>query len=315
MFEANELLYKISTAQSLASLNDILREFIAPYGYDQTVYHLVTDHPSLQLPAQTLIYEYVDEWRDLYVTKNLIKDDPVLKNLNNFRSAFYWSKLDSLDLADNEQYVMNKGREIGLYHGLSLPLYGPNGETAILSLASSDDTVDEHEHILFILNTIAYHVHHRFCQLTTDRLQQAQDIHAGASVKRGNLHKIDSISHFIQQLILPKNDREFIQQAFHVVKENYRDPNFKVEELANRLNMVTRTLQRRFNSISMLQITPRDLIREYRLEQSIIALIQGIHVDLVAYQVGFSPDQYGKYFKDKHGVTPRQYQQFHKIVA
>lgn len=80
-----------------------------------------------------------------------------------------------------------------------------------------------------------------------------------------------------------------------------------VEDLADHLNISSRTLNRKLTAL--LGLSANELIRNYRLKQATILLKQGLTISEVAYQVGFESSQYfAQCFKALYSATPTEYQ-------
>lgn len=105
-----------------------------------------------------------------------------------------------------------------------------------------------------------------------------------------------------------ERDQEFINELNQVMKENFSDPDFNVEQLAKKLYISAATLYRKIHSL--IGETPCVFIRSYRLKRAVQLLKKPLTlVTDVAYEVGFNSRTYfTKCFKDKFHLSPSGYQ-------
>jgi len=100
-----------------------------------------------------------------------------------------------------------------------------------------------------------------------------------------------------------KSDQEFLDNLVRVVKQNYTNPNFDVVSMAAELKISERQLQRKVKTFA--GYSPVQYLRQFRLEESLQYLREGVPVGEVAKAVGFSSHAYFTCcFKAKFGITP-----------
>ncbi|MGE5342563.1 MAG: two-component regulator propeller domain-containing protein [Candidatus Omnitrophota bacterium] len=102
-------------------------------------------------------------------------------------------------------------------------------------------------------------------------------------------------------------DHTFLKELRTIIEKNLADPEFNVEQLANKLYLSLSTLRRKLEALT--GETAGSLIRSYRLTRA-AQLLKGNfgNVTEVAFAVGFSDAAYfAKCFKDKFHQTPRDY--------
>ena len=103
-------------------------------------------------------------------------------------------------------------------------------------------------------------------------------------------------------------DLEFIEKVEIMTSKNYQQVSFSSIEFAALLAMSERQLQRKMKSL--INISPKEYIRVYRLNQAKKLLKQGMQVNRVADECGFSSHSYfASCFKAKFAMTAKQYQQ------
>lgn len=101
-------------------------------------------------------------------------------------------------------------------------------------------------------------------------------------------------------------EQKFIERFNQVLNEHFSEPNLKVGTIAQALHMTERQLSRKIKSL--LNSTPSSYLRNFRLEKASILLKQGKNIGEIAFSVGFSShSNFGRYFKAKYGVSPKEY--------
>jgi transcriptional regulator GlxA family with amidase domain len=100
-----------------------------------------------------------------------------------------------------------------------------------------------------------------------------------------------------------KSDQEFVDSLVRVVNQNYANPNFDVISMAAEMKISDRQLQRKVKALTGQ--SPVQHLREFRLEESLQHLRQGVAVGKAAKAVGFSSHAYFSCcFKVRFGTTP-----------
>lgn len=105
----------------------------------------------------------------------------------------------------------------------------------------------------------------------------------------------------------PSLDDKFLAKLEALVAEFYTDPALDIDQLADKLAMSDRQLQRKLKVL--LGTNPNNFIRQFRLKKARELLKGGSQIGIVAFDVGFSSQTYfGRCFKEAFGCTPKQYQ-------
>ncbi|QOD62344.1 response regulator [Polaribacter haliotis] len=102
-------------------------------------------------------------------------------------------------------------------------------------------------------------------------------------------------------------DEIFLENLNKIVNENLNDANFKVDSLAEKLNMSHSSLYRKCSNLTGLSLI--DYIRQMRLKKGAIILVKyGYNISEVAYMVGFNnPKYFSKSFKSQFGKSPKEF--------
>lgn len=99
----------------------------------------------------------------------------------------------------------------------------------------------------------------------------------------------------------------FIDKAEQVIVENLQNPDFKIADLLNQLNVSKTTLTRKLNA--EVGLNASGFIREVRLKNAQKLLLgKNFNIDEIATFVGFNYTSYFvKSFKEKYGLTPSEF--------
>jgi len=112
----------------------------------------------------------------------------------------------------------------------------------------------------------------------------------------------------LDKLDLPKQDIDFINRLKKVISENYANTQFLRPQIASKMAVSERQLQRKTKAL--IDENPMDMLREHRLDVACKKLADGYQIGLVSDECGFNSVSYfAKCFKQKHGMTPKKYQQ------
>ena len=109
---------------------------------------------------------------------------------------------------------------------------------------------------------------------------------------------------------LNPKEQEFLDKIQAVLEEHHGDHDFRVEQLAAAMAMSGRQLQRKLKAL--VDHSPAEYLRNFRLEMARKKLREGTQVGLVADAVGFSSQAYfASCFKAEFGLTPSEFQSRH----
>ncbi len=105
----------------------------------------------------------------------------------------------------------------------------------------------------------------------------------------------------------PKQEHAFVIQVKGILEKQHGDPSFSVEQFANEMAMSRKNLLRKTKTL--MNTSPSDLIRNFRLEQAarLLQHHEGAIAD-VAYQAGFNNLSYfSKVFRETYGQPPSHF--------
>ncbi|TQV89725.1 hybrid sensor histidine kinase/response regulator transcription factor [Aliikangiella coralliicola] len=135
----------------------------------------------------------------------------------------------------------------------------------------------------------------RFSETAFDSVDQQKGI--VKSVVEDESDVQDNVSH-MQQL--------FIEKLNGVLDTLYQEQSVSITEIADKMAMSDRQLQRKLKSI--LDLQPVAYLRRFRLEKSKALIAKGKSVQYTSVEVGFSSQSYfGVCFKAQFGLSPKAY--------
>ncbi|MGB0524501.1 MAG: ATP-binding protein [Flammeovirgaceae bacterium] len=103
-------------------------------------------------------------------------------------------------------------------------------------------------------------------------------------------------------------DERFLEQLYEVLETHAGEETFGTEQLAAHLGLSKRTLNRKLKA--MLDSSANKILQNFRLQRAKDLLQnQTLQVKEIGYMVGFASATYfNKCFRDKFGLTPKEYQ-------
>jgi len=135
--------HNIERISAAANANDAFEAFtksMNEFGYDRVAYTLCTDHPSLNLPKQHgLSTSYPADWMNHYVDNSFLKVDPIVKELLNKRTPFFWDEVIKKQDKDNPAFqLMMDAEDAGVGDGIGISFETPQSEITGIGLARSE---------------------------------------------------------------------------------------------------------------------------------------------------------------------------------
>jgi len=117
--------------------------------------------------------------------------------------------------------------------------------------------------------------------------------------------QIQMLSRTIEEKEVPKDDiNPLLDRLMEVIKENYKTPEFSLNDIAKEMGMSKSTLARRLKSLT--NKSPIEILAEYRFSLAKRLVENGdMPISEIAYSVGFNdPSYFSRRFKELYGVTP-----------
>lgn len=117
----------------------------------------------------------------------------------------------------------------------------------------------------------------------------------------------ESAYNYSEGQLIHQEDKAFMDSVVAIISENLEQENLRPEFIAEKLNMNTRNLYRRFKKISAL--SPNDFIKDYRFTYASKLLITtSLTIQEIIYKVGITNKSYFyREFLKKYNMTPKEY--------
>ncbi|MEM8523615.1 MAG: helix-turn-helix transcriptional regulator [Bacteroidota bacterium] len=124
----------------------------------------------------------------------------------------------------------------------------------------------------------------------------------------------ENLSLQLSQIKVTSKDDQFLKDLLEYVEAEIDNPDFDIEAMAGHVNMSRSQLYRKLKALT--DESPLTFIRNLRLQRAKELLLQRSDtISAIAYQLGYSSVSYfTKSFKEKYGVSPRQFQKNNDIT-
>ncbi|MDO4180168.1 MAG: two-component regulator propeller domain-containing protein [Bacteroidales bacterium] len=123
---------------------------------------------------------------------------------------------------------------------------------------------------------------------------------------QNNHKKFKTVDVSPSEITISSLDEQLMEKAIRIVEENMDNSEFSVEELSAQIGLSRSSLYKKL--ISITGKSPLEFMRILRLKRGKQLLEKSqLSISQVAYQIGFSPKQFAKYFKEEFGCLPSEY--------
>ncbi len=123
---------------------------------------------------------------------------------------------------------------------------------------------------------------------------------------RNNHRQFGKVEVSPSQITVSNMDEKLIERAIQIVESHMDNTEFSVEDLSAAVGMSRGHLYKKLTAITGK--SPVEFIRILRIKRGKQLLEQSHeNVSQIAYQVGLSPKQFAKYFKEEFGCSPSEY--------
>jgi DNA-binding CsgD family transcriptional regulator len=130
------LIEGLETATDEGAFETTLSRSLESLGFDRFAYLALRLPESGRVPY--VVTTYPGAWAAHYHNCDYVNHDPVLMRCRNSMAGFNWGRLASApNLTARQAQVLNEARDFGITNGATIPVHGPGGGFAILSVASS----------------------------------------------------------------------------------------------------------------------------------------------------------------------------------
>ena len=121
--------------RSLDELEIYIKSLLDPYGLENAIYH-ATKIPGRDRPNPVLALTYKPAWVKHYLAEDYFQIDPVVLTARDSLLPVDWADLDLSPPRVRKLFCEATEAGVGR-HGLSLPVHGLKGDTALFSITSN----------------------------------------------------------------------------------------------------------------------------------------------------------------------------------
>lgn len=109
-----------------------------------------------------------------------------------------------------------------------------------------------------------------------------------------------------QNDVLKRQEEAWIAKATALIEQHLSDSEFSVENFSEEMNMSRSALYKKLMAVTGK--SPLEFMRSIRLKHGLAYLQTGdLSISEIAYNIGLSPKQFAKFFKEEYGCLPSQY--------
>ncbi len=135
----NEFIDVLSKANAVEDIHEICSGFCYFSEFEHFIYGARMP-TSLTQPSFIYVSGYPGEWRERYLERNYLSIDPVVAHCARSSLPINWRDVAPLEKKDKVvREFMGDVRDHNLKSGISFPVHTSRGESAMFSLAASDD--------------------------------------------------------------------------------------------------------------------------------------------------------------------------------
>ena len=145
---------RLEEGTDILELREVLEGFTASSGYKYYTYvtglvvggRRLTNTDPRERPLH--LTNVPGDWKAEYFNKKYCDHDPVwLFALGNLMPERWSNITRRFDMTAKQNKIMNVGRDAGLNDGVIIPVHGPGGECAVLSLSHSENDTQARQNV------------------------------------------------------------------------------------------------------------------------------------------------------------------------
>lgn len=130
-----DTLETLLAAESVTDLETTLISALADQGFQNLAYCSLSDFHRTGDPAALMkVLTFPEEWIRYYADRGYEEIDPVFHFGQVCRRPFDWREVLTVsDFTKKQREMIHEAGAVGMSHGLTVPIFGPGGDHAILS--------------------------------------------------------------------------------------------------------------------------------------------------------------------------------------
>jgi LuxR family quorum sensing-dependent transcriptional regulator len=167
LHEPRDVFAIIEAVDGLHSPHGVLnavKKVVAGYGFDKLLFTGLRPSPEQRFSDVVLISGWPSAFLEHYIEQDYVRFDPVARRARGSLSPFEWDGETSFSDGDRRaNEVMRCAAEFGIAQGLIVPIHGPNGYDACVSM--SGERIDLPTHLKPALHLMALYSFERMRSL------------------------------------------------------------------------------------------------------------------------------------------------------
>ena len=240
----HELIDLLSKADTVEEIHSACSSLCDQFGFDRFQYGARIP-TSFVKPYFIFISSYQNDWRARYLAEGYMSIDPAVSHCAKHLTPISWEQMTPQE-KENQliRRFMGEAREFGLNSGVSFPVHSPQGESAMLSLASSqgcDRTKSQIQAGMPFIHLFTAHLH--------ESVRRVFEQHV-LPLKRVSLTERE------QQCLLWTAEGKTSWETSHILRVSERTVVFHLQNAAHKLHVVNRQ-QAVARAVSLGLITPQ----------------------------------------------------------
>lgn len=137
-----DLVERFDAATDPAALRRLLTQALEGLGLPHMAYANLSEYQRTgDLAALCMVMTFPGDWTDYYQSRHYQDIDPVFHAARFRRRPFAWADLAkgaaAKEFSRRQRGMIAEASAVGMAHGMTVPLFGPDGEHAIVSVASA----------------------------------------------------------------------------------------------------------------------------------------------------------------------------------
>lgn len=171
-----EFVQTLTEARSVEEIHGLCADVCGQYGFDHFNYG-ARFPTSFVEPTYVFVSGFPDEWWRRYKEQNYVATDPLVVHCAERLVPIAWhdARAETSPDAKIARCILNEARDIGMRDGVSLPVHGRGGESAMLTFSTWMEPPKSAKLIeiaLPVLHLLAFYVHEAVRRVSAEQVNE-----------------------------------------------------------------------------------------------------------------------------------------------